>query len=406
MSRIKDCLDKIKVNRSDFNQDKLLQQELDLIDQGVDPVKAARQVALSFHKQLFTELNDLKKEVGLPEDEYQEPVYNTDAVEDRYAKISQDTENKRTELKAAINEITSKTPVIQMSNTTQEPVSVENEANVRQQTELSADNLQESTIDKPTEDQSVITESNQDGITVNDTEQSEPLNNPEQLTVDQLADDILNEINSEESVQEQQQREQVIKLGRQLQGAWTKYIPGLKTVTENYDYEVRQAVINGEITGDYTVISQYPGFYNPATNTVYLNPAKVGTDTPIHEFGHVWHSIAQQTDKGRKVLEQGYKLIENSEYLKAIQAMPEYQFWGESEEDKLRLQKEEALITAIGNRGADFVDKAAQNQFLAWLSSLLDSIGIMVKKLKGKDLSKLTLDQYLDLAAADIISVR
>jgi len=411
MSRIKNCLDKIKVNRLDFNQDKLLQQELDLIDQGVDPVKAARQVALSFHKQLFTELNDLKKEVGLPEDEYQEPVYNTDAVEEKYTKISQDTENKRTELKAAINDITSKTPVIQMSNTTQEPVSVENEANIRQQTELSANNLQEGAIkNDDVNDGTTEPLSNSEQLEVNQlagdntkTEGvTEGVNEP--TSVDQLADDILNEINSEASVQEQQQREQVIKLGRQLQSAWAKYIPGLKTVTENYDYEVRQAVINGEITGDYTKISQYPGFYNPSTNTVYLNPAKVGTDTPIHEFGHVWHSIAQQTEKGRKVLEQGYKLIENSEYLKAIQAMPEYQFWGESEEDKLRLQKEEALITAIGNRGADFVDKAAQNQFLAWLSSLLDSIGIMVKKLKGKDLSKLTLDQYLDLAAADIIS--
>ena len=35
------------------------------------------------------------------------------------------------------------------------------------------------------------------------------------------------------------------------------------------------------------------GVFNPANNTIIINPKTATKDTPIHEFGHVWSKVAE-----------------------------------------------------------------------------------------------------------------
>lgn len=222
-------------------------------------------------------------------------------------------------------------------------------------------------------------------------------------TLESIAEELFEVLNTEEEKTKDKARNSLVLLGKQLQGVWSKMVPNLKVVSDNYLYNVTQAKLNGEVEGE---LENYPGFYNPKTNTVYLNPQKVGLDTPIHEFGHVWYQIASQSEKGRKLIARGKQLIKGSPYLAQVQAMEEYKFPDETPERREELQLEEALITAIGNRGADFVEQSMRNQFVDWLLELLDAINVKIKQFKGKkiDLSTLSLDAYLDLAAADILS--
>jgi hypothetical protein len=232
---------------------------------------------------------------------------------------------------------------------------------------------------------------------------NEGVNPTEEPSIESIADELFDQLNTEEEQTKDKARKSLVLLGKQLQSVWSKMIPKLKVVSDNYAYHVTQAKLNGEVEGE---LEDYPGFYNPKTNTVYLNPQKVGLDTPIHEFGHVWYAIASQTEKGKKLLARGKQLIKGSPYLAQVKAQEEYQFPDETPERREELQLEEALITAIGNRGADFVEQSMRNQFVDWLLELLDAINVKIKQFKGKkiDLSTLSLDAYLDLAAADILS--
>jgi hypothetical protein len=176
-------------------------------------------------------------------------------------------------------------------------------------------------------------------------------------------------------------------LSHALLNSWSKKIPGLSMVWDNYDENVEKA-------GFPTEYKEYAGFYDPNTKTVYINPDKMGLDTPIHEFGHVWYAVANMVDKN--ITKRGRDLIRGTEYEARVRAIDEYK---DLEPEDI---EEEALILAIGERGADIIDMARRNNFLTWLSDLFNFVaqkfGIDV------NIENLNLGEFLDLAAMDILS--
>jgi hypothetical protein len=336
MSKLKDCLDKIKVKRADFEADQnfLLETEQSFLEQGASPIEAAREALKQYHKMLFEENNQIREQIGLPVIQYTEPgtTGNLAEVEGKYNNIIAENEAKRQELQARAEEIQN-TPA-------------PNRVNQPQQEEIGTTTI----------------------------------------------DDLINAINEMQSPEV----ENVLNLGKALQVSWSKKLPGLKVVTTDYNIAIDDMVANGDVTVDEGErYKTYPGFYDPTSKTVYLNPSRIGYDTPIHEFGHVWYQIAEQV--APELIEKGKELVAGTEYHQAVMNSPEY---AALSPDK---QLEEALITAIGNRGADFISEEKKKSFTSWLSSLFNSI--LSVKAPGKiDLSKLTFQEYIDLAAKDILS--
>lgn len=212
----------------------------------------------------------------------------------------------------------------------------------------------------------------------------------EEDIVNQIASDYANAITGDI-------RDGVIMLGKALKNAWSSFVPNLKVVTDNYRANLQDLADQGLIEPDMVdVYMTYPGMY--FNNTVFLNPDRVGLDTPIHEFGHVWYQVAKQVRP--EVIERGRSLIRGSQYLRDVQNTPEYANLTPEQ------MEEEALITAIGDRGAKFVEQSILTQFKDWLKELFDAIGMLAKSHTGKpiDVSSLSLDEYLDVAAQDILS--
>jgi len=131
---------------------------------------------------------------------------------------------------------------------------------------------------------------------------------------------------------------------------------------------------------------------------VYLNTDKVKSDTPIHEFGHLWNSYAKENHNAHYQL--GLALIKDTVYHKEVKNNPAYAHL--SEQGML----EEALAQAIGEKGVKIINESKAKKFSAWFNSLFKKIadGLGLTNTSGKALSEMTLDQYTDLVSAELLS--
>lgn len=172
-----------------------------------------------------------------------------------------------------------------------------------------------------------------------------------------------------------------------MQKAWSKIVPGLKLVWDDYERHVEEAGFPDEY-------KNYAGFFDPNSKVVYLNPNKIGLDTPIHEFGHVWFAVANIVDP--KLIERGRSLIRGTEYEARVMGTPEYASMS------AEAIEEEALILAIGEKGAAIIDQMAKRNFMSWLNDLwklvASKFGVQV------DIENLTLEEFTNLAAMDILA--
>lgn len=172
-----------------------------------------------------------------------------------------------------------------------------------------------------------------------------------------------------------------------MQKAWSKIVPGLNLVWDDYERHVEEAGFPDEY-------KNYAGFFDPNSKVVYLNPDKIGLDTPIHEFGHVWYAVAKIVDP--KLIERGRDLIRGTEYEARVRNTPEY---AEMSPENI---EEEALILAIGEKGAAIIDQMAKRNFMTWLSDLwklvASKFGVEV------EIDNLTLEEFTNLAAMDILA--
>jgi hypothetical protein len=172
-----------------------------------------------------------------------------------------------------------------------------------------------------------------------------------------------------------------------MQKAWSKIVPGLKLVWDDYERHVEEAGFPEEY-------KYYAGFFDPNSKVVYLNPNRIGLDTPIHEFGHVWFAVAKIVDE--KLIEKGRSLIRGTEYEARVKNTPEYTSMSPE------AIEEEALILAIGEKGAGIIDQMAKRNFRTWLNDLwklvASKFGVKV------DIENLTLEEFTNLAAMDILA--
>ena len=133
---------------------------------------------------------------------------------------------------------------------------------------------------------------------------------------------------------------------------------------------------------------------------IIINPKKASTDTPIHEFGHVWTKLLKS--KNNILYKAGTKLVsENQELMDFIRtSRPDLK----TEEQII----EEALVTAIGEKGEEhFKTEQQKNK----LRKVLDKVAKAIKRFFGikksinwRDISEMNLKDFTKLASEELLS--
>ena len=144
---------------------------------------------------------------------------------------------------------------------------------------------------------------------------------------------------------------------------------------------------------------------------LYLNPELENFNTPVHEFGHIWLNVAREISKD--AYSRGMELIKDSEYVEQIKNSKEYQSVikkmrqdGATDAEINKYILEEALATAIGDKGESFASAAQKKNFKNWLNELFE----FVKKLTGisdltaEQLQGIGLDEFLQGVVVDLMS--
>ena len=152
----------------------------------------------------------------------------------------------------------------------------------------------------------------------------------------------------------------------------------------------------------------YGAVYN---GKLYLNPELENFNTPVHEFGHIWLNTAKEMSNN--AYEKGIDLIKDSEYVDNVKNNPDYKRVikkmkeaGATDAEINQYILEEALATAIGDKGESFATAAAERNFKNWLSDLFD----FIKKLTGisgltnEQIQDMTLDEFTQAVVVDIMS--
>ena len=133
--------------------------------------------------------------------------------------------------------------------------------------------------------------------------------------------------------------------------------------------------------------------------TVYINADKAKTDTPIHEFGHLWAKYAKE--KNNAHYQMGLALVEGTPYHEAVKKHPAYK--NKSEEAQLN----EALSQAIGESGVEIKKESANYpKFQAWFKKLFADIqkGLGFKEMSGEKLSKMSIKDFTRQVAGELLS--
>jgi|15BtaG_2_1085339.scaffolds.fasta_scaffold00299_10 hypothetical protein len=145
---------------------------------------------------------------------------------------------------------------------------------------------------------------------------------------------------------------------------------------------------------------------------LYLNPKIQNANTPIHEFGHIWINIAKTVNP--KLYKKGLQLIESeSTYVDMIRNGKEYKKIinqlkkdGRTKKEIENYILEEALATAIGDKGESFVTAAGKRNFKEWLSELYKFVKKLVgiSKYTAEQLEDVTIDEFLTGIVVDLLS--
>ena len=138
---------------------------------------------------------------------------------------------------------------------------------------------------------------------------------------------------------------------------------------------------------DGTVSSQVRGFFYDGK--VYINMDMADTETPIHEFGHVF----LEAIKGSPLYAQFESAIRGSVYEDTVRANPMYAGMNDAE------IVEEAMALAIGQRGAALADPGAWLRF----ADMLDSLWAQMKALFGIDVQDMNAREFADYMATMVM---
>lgn len=145
---------------------------------------------------------------------------------------------------------------------------------------------------------------------------------------------------------------------------------------------------------------------------LYLNPQQENYNTPVHEYGHIWLNVAKELRpdlyaKGMELIENNgeyySKVLNNKAYEPIIKKMKAD---GATQAEIDDYIKNEALATAIGDKGESFASAAQEKNFKNWLNELFDFVKKLVgiSKLTAEQLQDVTFDKFLEGVLVDIMS--
>ena len=146
---------------------------------------------------------------------------------------------------------------------------------------------------------------------------------------------------------------------------------------------------------------------------LYLNPSLENFNTPIHEFGHIWMNVAKES--APEIYKKGMDLIktQGADYEAQVRNNPAYQKVikqmkkdGVSEQEINEYVLEEALATAIGDKGESFVKAAQKKRFLDWLNTLYGFVKKLtgISKYSAEQLENISLNEFLQAVSVDLLS--
>jgi len=192
----------------------------------------------------------------------------------------------------------------------------------------------------------------------------------------------------------------------------SKAFPTVEMVTSQEAFDAMIEEIKKTNVGNKLLLTKSQNVYGAVYNgKLYLNPNLENYNTPIHEFGHIWLNVAKTMKP--ELYKKGIELIKGSEYLEQVRNSPEYnrivklmKAQGFSEVEIEEYLENEALATAIGDKGESFVSAATKRSFSNWLNEVFD----FVKKLTGisnvtaEQLQNMSLDEFVQGVVVDIMS--
>tara|TARA_R100000773_G_scaffold1191_5_gene1864 strand:- start:531 stop:9518 length:8988 start_codon:yes stop_codon:yes gene_type:complete len=199
---------------------------------------------------------------------------------------------------------------------------------------------------------------------------------------------------------------------QQLINLLSRAFPGVEVVSsrEAFDAMLENAyakglVIKSQITDGGTVYGAV------IDGKVFLNPKHQSMNAAIHEFGHIWLNTAKTARPD--LYKKGLELVSDSQYIDDIKndtsyqrIIKEMQKEGRSQEMIDNFIKEEALATAIGDKGEAFILASKEKGFKVWLKKLFNYIKSLMglsKKTK-KDITNMTMDEFVEGVVVDLLS--
>ena len=175
-------------------------------------------------------------------------------------------------------------------------------------------------------------------------------------------------------------------------------------VTDQAAFEAAMREKGGDKAEKLIADGQTYGFVDPASGTVYLNPAffgtKVGLNTPIHEFGHLGIIACKKIN--RPLYDRGLKLIQDTPYWKEVTEHPDYK------NDTPQKNAEEALTRLIADRGeklAAETPKGVLAEIKQWLVEFWKTFGdaLGLRDITPEQVEKMTVEQIADAIRAEML---
>lgn len=178
----------------------------------------------------------------------------------------------------------------------------------------------------------------------------------------------------------------ISKVANKLADKFRKISPELQTITEDYLGVTRQLLADNKITNaDYRIAQKSKGFFDPTSNTIYLNSNKFTDDTPIHEFGHVWFGLIKKFNP--ELYKKGLSLAGEVKLGEAYSNLDDADY------------KEEFLVDLIGKKGTGIINRSSLEQWLRDVFSFIkNKLGI------AGDFKNITLNEFIKLGAEDIVA--
>jgi hypothetical protein len=195
---------------------------------------------------------------------------------------------------------------------------------------------------------------------------------------------------------------------------YEKFVDRLSKAFPNVEVVTDKAAFDTLLDKEYTrqLVTKDQVVYGAVLDgKLYLNPALENYNTPIHEFGHIWINVAKEANP--ELYQKGLELIEGSEYLESVLADKAYQkvagqmkAEGATQEEIDAYMMEEALATAIGNKGESFVSAEVKKSFKNWMKSLFDAVKKLTgaSKMSSEKIQSLGLDEFLQGVVVDLLS--